>query len=135
MIIKKYITLEQIALNNKIIVDFMNIKNVFEYRIDNSLLGLYIADDNTGYIDYKYDVNYIDYHKSYDSLMCVVQKIRAVYGLNFTISSTSGCTFYDDNFKSMAQGFSLSFHIENKDLIYSIWYACIEVIKKYKIKK
>jgi hypothetical protein len=68
--------------DDKLIADFMEIENVFEYKIKEkdgtiTTLGLYIADGEDGYIDYSNDViNFIKYSVSFDWLMPVIEKIE-----------------------------------------------------------
>lgn len=63
--------------DNKLIAEFMEVKNVFEYSFDENNKVLYIAEDNEGSIDWiDVGLNTIEYHCSWDWLMSVVEKIR-----------------------------------------------------------
>lgn len=72
--------------DDKLIADFMGIENVFEYKIKENddtngdtmmTLGLYIADDEEGGIDYSNDeINWIKYSVSFDWLIPVIETIE-----------------------------------------------------------
>ena len=60
---------------NKLIANFMGIKNVFEYDFGDNIKTLYIAEDESGDIDYKNGVNWLDYY-DWNKLMPVIDKIE-----------------------------------------------------------
>jgi hypothetical protein len=69
------------VFNDKLIADFMGVKNVFEYKLKEKegvmTLGLYIANSSDGDIDYTHDgINFIQYGYSFDWLMPVIEKIE-----------------------------------------------------------
>lgn len=66
---------------DKLIADFMEVENVFEYKVKQNdsimTLGLYIANSSEGGIDYTHDgINFIQYGYSFDWLMPVLEKIE-----------------------------------------------------------
>ena len=61
--------------------EFMGIKNLFEYNFQrDGLLGVYIAEDEDGDIDYiDVGVNWYDPKGNWNQLMPVVEKIEEIY--------------------------------------------------------
>ena len=59
---------------------FMNINYLFPYQSkgDEEPLGLYIAEDEGGWLDYKNGINWYDPDTDYNQLMKVVEKIESL---------------------------------------------------------
>lgn len=60
---------------NKLIADFMKVKNVFEYDFGDGIKNLYIASKEDGDIDYKSGIDWLDY-TDWNKLMPVIDKIE-----------------------------------------------------------
>jgi len=60
---------------NKLIANFMGVKNVFEYNFGDDIKTLYIAEDELGDIDYKNGIDWLDY-TDWNKLMPVIDKIE-----------------------------------------------------------
>jgi|ERR1039457_170909 hypothetical protein len=120
----------QIIKGNKLIAEFMVIKNVFEYIMKDGIsLGLYIAEDEDGSIDYSHvRINFIKYHSSWDWLIPVVSKIEE--SNEFSVIIFKGCCDIHDalgkykSFESIEKG-------GGQPKILSTYQAVIEFIKWY----
>ena len=60
---------------NKLIADFMGVKNVFEYNFGDNIKTLYIASEEDGDIYYKNGIDWLDY-TDWNKLMPVIDKIE-----------------------------------------------------------
>jgi hypothetical protein len=60
---------------NKLIADFMEVKNVFEYDFGDNIKALYISSKEDGDIDYKSGIDWLDY-TDWNKLMPVIDKIE-----------------------------------------------------------
>jgi len=62
---------------NKLIANFMGVKNVFEYDFGDNIKALYIASQEDGDIDYKSGIDWLDY-TDWNKLMPVIDKIEEI---------------------------------------------------------
>jgi hypothetical protein len=70
---------EEINENNKLIADFMGVKNVFKYILHTgTFVGYYIAENEDGKIDYDDGVNFLKYNSCFNYLIPVIDKISKV---------------------------------------------------------
>jgi len=70
------IIIDKKEAGDRLIAEFMGKKNIFRYETkERGFLGLYIAEDERGYIDYTGNgIMWIDYHYSWNSLHEVMEK-------------------------------------------------------------
>jgi hypothetical protein len=69
---------EEIIEGNKLIAEFMGIKNVFEYtNKEGESIGLYIGEED-GYVDYRCDIQWIGYNDDWNQLMPVIEKVKEI---------------------------------------------------------
>ena len=59
---------------NKLIAEFMEVKNFREYELNSKHKCLIISDDD-GFIDYVEGINFLSYNNNWNRLMPVVEKI------------------------------------------------------------
>lgn len=117
---KREINQERIETGNRLIAEFMEVKNVFRYETKiHGYMGLYIAEDEEGSIDYvDVGINWIDYDYSWDSLHEVMEKCWSL-------------TTEDDRvFESLTL-----FELGLFTAIDLVWEAVIEFIEWYNNKK
>ena len=60
---------------------FMEIENLFPYITskDEKYLGVYIAGDDKGYIDYSYGVNWYEPHRDWNQLIEAIKKFDCIF--------------------------------------------------------
>jgi len=120
-------TKEEIIEGNKLIASFMNLENVFEYKTKKEVLGLYIAEDDTGYIDYvDVGINWVNYNCSYDWLIPVVDKIENI-GFTVKIEKTS-CLI-----REFTKGYSIEAIYPSK--LEAVYNSVVKFIKWYNNEK
>jgi len=70
---------QEIIDNEKLIANFMKEKNVFPFICkDGDFLGMYIADEEDGTIDYSDGIKWINY-KSWKNIMPVIENIESIF--------------------------------------------------------
>lgn len=124
-------TNKEILEGDKLIAQFMGVKNVVEFTIKKNpeFIELVIAEDEDGYIDYVEGINYILYHSDWDQLMSVVEKIEKK-------SDTSlECLTLDEIVSYQFQIYLSNTCVRGKSKIEVIYKAVIEFIKWYNQNK
>lgn len=139
---------------NKLIADFMEVKNVFEFNFGDNIKALYIAEDKEGYIDYKKGIDFIDYY-DWNKLMPVIDKIEQTdmskyhYKWN-DIDGGERCNFmcFEFDMRSLSKGYLAAVYMElsldpcervagdMNDKVYptrieAVWNTVIEFIQYY----
>lgn len=127
-------TQQEILEGNKLIVQFMCVKNVREYQTKRNpnIIDLVIAEDEDGYIDYVEGINYILYHSDWNQLMPVVEKIESL-GTGYVMMENNKCEIVITLDNQGKKHFSNRF-IQNTKLE-SVYEGVVEFIKWYNENK
>ena len=126
---------KEIIEGNKLIAEFMGVKNVREYELNSKHKCLVISDDD-GFIDYVEGINFLSYNDSWNRLMPVVEKIENT-GCVVEISYSLVCMC---RICVIGKKHEKSFNITNDNNgglnpIISIWRSVVEFIKWYNENK
>ena len=86
---------QKIIENEKLIADFMKVKNVFPFiDKEEEFYGMYIAEDEDGSIDYTHvGINWLNY-KSYENIMLVVENIESIFETEYNKESVDITSHY-----------------------------------------
>lgn len=121
---------------NKLIAEFMEVKNVREYELNSKHKCLIISDDD-GFIDYVEGINFLSYNDNWNRIMPVVEKIKK---LEFEFNTFSDYT-KTEKYRNEVRISELSVDkycrilIRNTDMLDAIFNAVVEFIKWYNENK
>ena len=127
---------KEIIEGNKLIAEFMEVKNVREYNLNSKHKCLVISDDD-GFIDYVEGINFLSYNDSWNRLMPVVENIKK---LEFEFNTFSDYT-KTEKYRNEVRISELSVDkycrilIRNTDMLDAIFNAVVEFIKWYNENK
>ena len=121
---------------NKLIAEFMEVKNFREYELNSKHKCLIISDDD-GFIDYVEGINFLSYNDNWNRIMPVVEKIKK---LEFEFNTFSDYT-KTEKYRNEVRISELSVDkycrilIRNTDMLDAIFNAVVEFIKWYNENK
>lgn len=137
---------------NKLIAEFMEVKNVFEYNFGDDIKALYIAEDEFGTRNYKYGIDWLDY-TDWNKLMPVIDKIENLdmseYHYKWGKGDEERCNFscFEFDMRALTDGYVASIYMElsldpcervagdhNKKYntrIEAVWNCVVEFIQYY----
>ena len=121
---------------NKLIAEFMEVKNFREYELNSKHKCLIISDDD-GFIDYVEGINFLSYNDNWNRIMPVVEKIKK---LEFEFNTFSDYT-KTEKYRNEVRISELSVDkycrilIRNTDMLDAIFNAVVEFIKWYNVNK
>ena len=127
---------KEIIEDNKLIAEFMEVKNVREYELNSKHKCLIISDDD-GFIDYVEGINFLSYNDNWNRIMPVVEKIKK---LEFEFNTFSDYT-KTEKYRNEVRISELSVDkycrilIRNTDMLDAIFNAVVEFIKWYNENK
>ena len=127
---------KKIIEGNKLIAEFMEVKNVREYELNSKHKCLIISDDD-GFIDYVEGINFLSYNDNWNRIMHVVEKIKK---LEFEFNTFSDYT-KTEKYRNEVRISELSVNkycrilIRNTDMLDAIFNAVVEFIKWYNENK
>ena len=127
---------KKIIEGNKLIAEFMEVKNVREYELNSKHKCLIISDDD-GFIDYVEGINFLSYNDNWNRIMHVVEKIKK---LEFEFNTFSDYT-KTEKYRNEVRISELSVDkycrilIRNTDMLDAIFNAVVEFIKWYNENK
>jgi len=127
---------KKIIEGNKLIAEFMEVKNVIEYELNSKHKCLIISDDD-GFIDYVEGINFLSYNDNWNRIMPVVEKIKK---LEFEFNTFSDYT-KTEKYRNEVRISELSVDkycrilIRNTDMLDAIFNAVVEFIKWYNENK
>jgi uncharacterized iron-regulated protein len=127
---------KKIIEGNKLIAEFMEVKNVREYELNSKHKCLIISDDD-GFIDYVEGINFLSYNDNWNRIMPVVEKIKK---LEFEFNTFSDYT-KTEKYRNEVRISELSVDkycrilIRNTDMLDAIFNAVVEFIKWYNENK
>mgnify|MGYP003512033432 FL=1 len=127
---------KEIIEDNKLIAEFMEVKNVREYELNSKHKCLVISDDD-GFIDYVEGINFLSYNDNWNRIMPVVEKIKK---LEFEFNTFSDYT-KTEKYRNEVRISELSVDkycrilIRNTDMLDAIFNAVVEFIKWYNENK
>jgi hypothetical protein len=136
----KNMTKIQIKEGNKLIANFMDLFPIESIRHK----GVYMLSKHRGNIWYRYKDDVYEqckYHKSWDWLMPVVEKIGSTDLSGVDIHWGTGCTdsfaWCDINWDNNKKSFHTSDNLnsDEQSLITAVWFAVVEFIKWYNKNK
>ena len=127
---------KKIIEGNKLIAEFMEVKNFREYELNSKHKCLIISDDD-GFIDYVEGINFLSYNDNWNRIMPVVEKIKK---LEFEFNTFSDYT-KTEKYRNEVRISELSVDkycrilIRNTDMLDAIFNAVVEFIKWYNENK
>ena len=127
---------KKIIEGNKLIAEFMEVKNFREYELNSKHKCLIISDDD-GFIDYVEGINFLSYNDNWNRIMPVVEKIKK---LEFEFNTFSDYT-KTEKYRNEVRISELSVDkycrilIRNTDMLDAIFNAVVECIKWYNENK
>lgn len=132
-------TQKEILEGNKLIADFMEVKNVREYSFNRKIKCLIITEDD-GYIDFVEGMNILSYHDNWNRLMSVVEKIESIEdceksNFQFSILSDNECEIFGKYIDYQHPRFSYLNCVKENSKIKSVYKAAVDFIKWYNENK
>jgi len=149
-----YLKVMNLLEGNKLIADFMGVKNVFEYNFGDYVKNLYIAEDELGDIDYKNGIDWLNYY-DWNKLMPVIDKIEEtdMSEYHYKWSGNNGkeeCNFscFEFDMRTLSKGYLAAVYMELQldpcervagdmnDKVYptrieAVWNTVVEFIQYY----
>lgn len=128
---------KEIIEGNKLIAEFMEVKNVREYTLNEKHKCLIISDDD-GFIEYVEGINFLSYNDSWNSLMPVVEKIEKL-GFDSRIHGNNSddgylCDFLESNTNNEISCF-VTWQDSGGTKIQATYKAVVKFIKWYNENK